>query len=182
MPITQYRLQWHAEGEEFDISRQAEVTNLDQLWYTIEDLSADLVYTVRLIAVNRVGASDPSPVVKETDFNHALLELSDSEAESLRAVEGLALSGLLRDRLWYYMENELPPRYEDQHPWLRQAWTHYKHRATFTRICIGRECSIPLDGQVLFDCRVSLDPTKSYLLVDSCNSHLEGSICIPTRL
>ena len=160
MPITQYRLQWHAEGQEFDSSRQIEISDIDQLGYTIEDLSADLVYTVKVMAISRAGVGSPSPAVKETDFNHALLELSDLEVESLEFLASSDLSRLLRDRLWYYMENEMLPRYEDEHPWLRQAWTHYKHRVTFTTICIGAECSILRDGHVSFDCRVSSDPDE----------------------
>ncbi len=91
IPITKYRLQWHAEDQEFDSSRQIEISDIEQLGYTIEDLSADLVYTVKVMAVSRAGVGNPSPAVKETDFNHALLELSDFEAESLEFLESLAV-------------------------------------------------------------------------------------------
>ena len=159
-PIEKYLLQWHADDESFDISRQTEIGDIGQLSHTLENISSEAVYTIRVIAVNQAGPGNPSPAVKETDFNHALLEMSDLEIELLESMESVELSRLLRNRLWYYMENKMLPRYEEKHPWLRQAWTHYKQRVTFTTICVGSECLMPGNGYVSFDCRVSLDPDE----------------------
>ena len=45
-PIEGYRVQWKSGSEEYDPSRQAEVTDLDNLTHTISGLTHGVAYTV----------------------------------------------------------------------------------------------------------------------------------------
>ena len=54
-PIEGYRVQWKSGSEEYDPSRQAEVTDLTNLSYTISDLTSGVEYTVQVLAYNTNG-------------------------------------------------------------------------------------------------------------------------------
>ena len=61
--ITGYRVQWSSGDEEFETSRQAEVSDTA---HTIADLVNGAAYTVRVLAVSDVGVSQPSGPVSGT--------------------------------------------------------------------------------------------------------------------
>ena len=59
-------MQWKSGSEEYDPSRQAEVTDLANLSYTISDLTSDVEYTVQVLAYNTNGAGAASAEATET--------------------------------------------------------------------------------------------------------------------
>ena len=61
--ITGYRVQWKSGDEEFETTRQAEVSGTS---HTITDLVNGAAYTVRVLAVSDVGVSQPSGEVSGT--------------------------------------------------------------------------------------------------------------------
>ena len=64
-PIEGYKMQWKSGSEDFDPSRQAEVTDLANLSHTISVLTDGVAYTVRVLAYNTNGdgaASDEATV------------------------------------------------------------------------------------------------------------------------
>ena len=61
--ITGYRVQWRSGDEEFEASREAEVSDTA---HPIAGLVNGAAYTVRVLAVNGVGASQPSAEVSGT--------------------------------------------------------------------------------------------------------------------
>ena len=68
--ITRYRVQWKSGSKDYDgtatSTRQALVTDLASLPYPITELTNGVAYTVRVIAVNGVGAGAPSAEVTAT--------------------------------------------------------------------------------------------------------------------
>ena len=65
-PVEGYKVQWKSGSEEYDPSRQAEVTDLANLSYTISDLTSDVEYTVQVLAYNTNGAGAASAEATET--------------------------------------------------------------------------------------------------------------------
>ena len=65
-PVEGYKVQWKSGSEEYDPSRQAEVTDLANLSYTISDLTSDVEYTVQVLAYNTNGTGAASAEATET--------------------------------------------------------------------------------------------------------------------
>ena len=64
--ITSYKVQWKSGTQDYDAIRQAVVTNLSRLSYTITGLTGDIEHSVRIIALNGAGAGTPSAEVYAT--------------------------------------------------------------------------------------------------------------------
>ncbi len=56
--IDAYTVQWKSGDQDYDATRQAIVTTLENLSYTITGLTSGAEYTVRVAAVNNLGTSD----------------------------------------------------------------------------------------------------------------------------
>ena len=56
--IDAYTVQWKSGDQDYDTTRQAIVTTLENLSYTITGLTTGAEYTVRVAAVNKLGTSD----------------------------------------------------------------------------------------------------------------------------
>ena len=56
--IDAYTVQWKSSDQDYDTTRQAVVTTLENLSYTITGLTSGAEYTVRVAAVNKLGTSD----------------------------------------------------------------------------------------------------------------------------
>ena len=65
-PVEGYKVQWKSGSEEYDPSRQVEVTDLANLSYTMSDLTSDVEYTVQVLAYNTNGAGAASAEATET--------------------------------------------------------------------------------------------------------------------
>ena len=63
--ITAYKVQWKSGEEEFDATRQGE-TGVLTLTYLIDNLTNDVAYDVRVIAVNEVGEGEASATSSAT--------------------------------------------------------------------------------------------------------------------
>ena len=93
--ITGYKVQWKSSSEEYDgtesSTRQAVVTELDNLTYRIAGLTAGVEYTVRVMASNAVGDGAPAeatatmadtlaPTLETAAVNESTLTLTWSQA------------------------------------------------------------------------------------------------------
>ncbi len=65
-PVEGYKVQWKSGSEEYDPSRQAEVTDLANLSHTISDLTSGVEYTVQVLAYNTNGDGAASVELRET--------------------------------------------------------------------------------------------------------------------
>ena len=157
-PLTKYIVQWKPAGQDFDSSRQAEVTDLQKLWHTVADAHEGETYSVRVIAANEVGLGDQSGDVQENMLDRSLLLLEDREVQNLDSAEMSELGQLLNDQYWRYIENEVVPAYEGRHAWIREAWSHTKQEVSTPRICMPKICSSSSSASLAFDCRESHDP------------------------
>ena len=81
-PVTGYVVQWKADGEDYDATREA----LAASPHTVEGLQNGTEYTVRVVAVNEVGRSEPSAEASGTP--------SRSKASSDATLSALTLSGV----------------------------------------------------------------------------------------
>ena len=115
--VTGYRVQWKSGSEEYDgtesSTRQAVVTDLDNLTYRIAGLTAGVEYTVRVMATNTVGDGAPAeatatmadtlaPTLETAAVNESTLTLTWSEAldgESVPAADAFTVEveGTARD-------------------------------------------------------------------------------------
>ena len=108
---TSFKVQWKSGSEMFDSSRQvsssttASIVNVqstsagDRYKVTISGLTDGTEYTVRVIAVNSNGDSDPSSEVAGTPQS---------------------TPGQVRE----FWENEVIKIFEGSRPWLRETWDH----------------------------------------------------------
>ena len=109
--VTSFKVQWKSGSEEFDSSRQvsssttASIVNVqstsagDRYKVTISGLTDSTEYTVRVIAVNSNGDSDPSSEVAGTPQS---------------------TPGQARE----FWEQEVVEIFESSRPWLRETWDH----------------------------------------------------------
>ena len=165
-PISKYLIQWRASGEGFDASRQAEVSDVMKLSHTIDGVSADSTYTVRIAAFNQAGRGLFSEEVEEKFRDRALLEVAGGNLAQLSPVERSDLGILLRDDFWRYVEDDMLPRYEGDHAWLRSAWNHVKQEVVLFNVCLGPYCDMSHAASVHFDC---LDLRNSGDQLESCD-------------
>ena len=112
---TSFKIQWKSGSEEFDSSRQMtsdpaisiesdqSTSAGDRYVDIITGLTDGTEYTVRLIAANSNGDSDPSTSVTGTPASQ---------------------SGQARE----FWENEVVKVFEDSSPWLRNTWDHITTR------------------------------------------------------
>ena len=106
--ITGYKVQWKSSSEEYDgtesSTRQAVVTDLDNLTYRIAGLTAGVEYTVRVMASNAVGDGAPAEATAAmADTLAATLSVGDAapdpERFQVRVSFADAVSGLAVDEL-----------------------------------------------------------------------------------
>ena len=64
--VTAYKVQWRTENEQYDSSRQATVSGLADLSYTVTGLANGTEHFVRVLAVNDVGDGEDSAEVSFT--------------------------------------------------------------------------------------------------------------------
>ena len=167
-PISKYLIQWRASGEGFDESRQAEVTDVMKLTHTIDGVSADSIYTVRIVALNQAGRGLFSEEVEEKLRDRALLEVAEDSLAQLSPSERGDLGILLRDYFWRYVEDDMLPRYEKDHTWLRPAWNHIKQEVVLLNVCLEPYCDMSHAASVHFNC---LDLRNSGGQLESCGLH-----------
>ena len=82
-PVTGYVVQWKADGEDYDATREALAASSP---HTVEGLQNGTEYTVRVVAVNAVGRSESSAEASGTP--------SGPKASSDATLSGLSLSGI----------------------------------------------------------------------------------------
>ena len=82
-PVTGYVVQWRAEGEDYDATREALAASSP---HTVEGLQNGTEYTVRVVAVNAVGRSESSAEASGTP--------SGPKASSDATLSVLSLSGI----------------------------------------------------------------------------------------
>ena len=95
--VTEYRLQWKSRDEDYDPSREAEVTGGRER--SITGLANDVEYALRVFAINSAGHGPSS------------LEVARKPRES-------------NGPLYRYTEEEVVERYEGGSPWLRRTWEY----------------------------------------------------------
>ena len=82
-PVTGYVVQWKADGEDYDATREALAASSP---HTVQGLQNGTKYTVRVVAVNEVGRSEPSAEASGTP--------SRAKASSDATLSALTLSGV----------------------------------------------------------------------------------------
>ena len=95
--VREYRLQWKSRDEDYDPSREAEVTGGRER--SITGLANGVEYALRVFAINSAGHGPSS------------LEVARKPRES-------------NGPLYRYTEEEVVERYEGGSPWLRRTWEY----------------------------------------------------------
>ena len=152
LPLTKYVVQWRPAGEEFDEIRQAEVADIDRLWHIVDGVDGQSLYEIRIMAVNAAGAGPLSAPAQELSSAGRPLVLSDTAPNLFDEAEDIEWPRAQRLRFWLYVEEELLPRYEQEHPWLRQAWNRVKTKGSLD-FCQRHDCDDLGSGAVSFFCR-----------------------------
>ena len=97
--VTEYKVQWKSGEQDYDALHEATVYGPPG--YKISGLTAGVLYTIRVIAMNNVGYGLPSS------------EVSDAPLSDL---------GLLRR----FIATDVVEAHESSHPWLRTTWEYMK--------------------------------------------------------
>ncbi len=131
---TSFKIQWKSGSQQFDSSRQLtsdpasskvplqSTSTVERYRVTIADLSNGTEYTVRVIAVNSGGDSDPSD-----------------------EVTGTPQSTFGQEREFF--ETEVIELFESSYPWLRETWDYIEARNIKVELItgpggyMGRDCA-----------------------------------------
>ena len=125
-PVLSHTVQWKADGEEYEASRQAEIPHWKSS-HTVAGLTQGADYTFRVWANNVHGAGEA-------------VETRETPA---------GFPGMLR----HTVAQELAERHEHTHPWLMKTWQHIQENPEFSFEQKPPSAPLFAQAEIDLDCR-----------------------------